>query len=404
MKYSMMLLAAAMILTGLPATEASAQPKRDLMRDAHTLVFDHTTISRSVEILPNGVRTITTTTNPDMVPVLRRHPREMGELYQQGGMVRGWDPVFRELALVRDKVTMEVRDIENGVEVLSTSEDAEVVKLIQAHADKVSEMARRGAESMREPTALPSDYRRPGAEDANEAAPAAADREPWDGKMVQFGSMREVIGERQHQGRVAIGEVLKRPNFYGIGALEALAGEITVRDGWTTITQVDDAGHPKPADAPLEQAKAALLIGAYVPEWTSLAVAAPLAAGELERFIEAEAAKTGLDVSKPIVFAVDGVFNDVRLHVINGACPMHARLNQRELDAQEKPYEAVLSEVSGTIIGVYASDAVGDITHPGTSVHMHLEYMDAASGAVITGHLEQIGVSAGSVLYLPWVK
>lgn len=144
-----------------------AQPKHALMQDAHTLVFNHESITRVVEKLPDGVRTKTTTSDPDMVEVLRKHPREMVQLYQQGGMVRGWDPLFRELASVSDKVKMEASDIEGGVEVLVTSEDAEVVKLIHAHAEKVSDMAKRGVDAMHEATALPSGYVQPVEQNAN---------------------------------------------------------------------------------------------------------------------------------------------------------------------------------------------------------------------------------------------
>ena len=49
-------------------------------------------------------------------------------------------------------------DVENGIEVVSTSDDAEVVKLIQAHARKVSEFVSRGMEAMHEKTPLPEGY------------------------------------------------------------------------------------------------------------------------------------------------------------------------------------------------------------------------------------------------------
>jgi alpha-acetolactate decarboxylase len=385
-------------------SNALAQPKRSLMQDAHALVFDHATISRSVEKLPNGVRTITKTANPDLLPVLRKHPRQMGELYQQGGMVRGWDPLFRELAAVSGKVKMEVKDIENGVEVLSTSEDAEVVKLIQAHADKVSDMAKRGAPAMREPTAIPPGYARPGPGNAAAGPPPPQRPEPWDGKLVQFGTMHEAIGAQQSQGRVTLSEVLKQPHFYGVGALEKLAGELTILDGAPTLTRVNAEGVPLPVDSALGEMKATLLVGAYVPQWTEHEIATAISPSDLDKSISEIAAKSGFDVSKPFMFAIDGVFSEARLHVINGACPMHARLKKIELSKNEKPFEADLSEVHGAILGVFAKDAVGRLTHPGTSTHMHLQFKEEKSGATITGHLEQIGLSGGCVLYLPLVK
>jgi len=404
MKRSIAFLIATTMFSGALVPGAHAQHKRDLMHDAHALVFDHASVTRSIEKLSNGVRTITTTSNPELLPILRKHPRQMAELYGQGGMVRGWDPLFRELAAVSDKVKMEFKDIENGVEVLSTSDDAEVVKLIQAHADKVSEMAARGIPAMHEATAIPPGYTRPGTGTATPDTASAAVPVPWDGTIVQFGTMHEAIGERQHQGRVTLDELMKRPHFYGVGAMEQLAGELTLLDGVPTVTRVNAEGLPSPADAAPNESKATLLVGAYVPEWTEHLLADAVSPVELDQAIVDAAAKAGVDVAKPFVFAIDGVFSDVRLHIINGACPMHARLNKLALPDEQKPFEADLAEVRGTVVGVFAKDAVGSMTHPGTSTHMHLLYTDEESGAAITCHLERIGVSAGGVLYTPFVK
>ena len=134
--------------------------KRGVMQNAHTLVFNNGSLTRTIEDLPNGVRTRNTTTDPRLVAVLQKHPQEMNELYKNGGQVRKWDPLFAELATAANQIHMEFTMLDNGIEVLSTSDNAEVVKLIQAHARKVSEFVARGAEAMREPTAIPEGYKR----------------------------------------------------------------------------------------------------------------------------------------------------------------------------------------------------------------------------------------------------
>jgi alpha-acetolactate decarboxylase len=80
---------------------------------------------------------------------------------------------------------------------------------------------------------------------------------------------------------------------------------------------------------------------------------------------------------------------------------MHARLNKIELPKEQQPYELELEKVRGTIVGVFAKDAVGNITHPGTSMHMHLLYEDPQSGQMVTGHVERVGLLADAVLRLP---
>jgi hypothetical protein len=129
-----------------------------VMPDAMQLLHNHASLTRTTEDIPNGVRTVTTTKDPAVLDLLRRHPREMYAFYENGGAVRPNDPMFRELSRVADKVTMEFKDIENGIEVTATSDDPEVVKLIRAHARKVDEFVTRGMAALHEGAPLPEDY------------------------------------------------------------------------------------------------------------------------------------------------------------------------------------------------------------------------------------------------------
>ena len=132
--------------------------KRAVMPDAMRLLHNHASLERTVEDIPNGVRTVSTTNDPRVLELLRKHPRDMYAFYEAGGVVRPHDPIFRELSRVADEVTMEFKDVENGIEVVATSDDPEVVKLIRAHAKKVSEFVQRGMPALHEGAPLPQDY------------------------------------------------------------------------------------------------------------------------------------------------------------------------------------------------------------------------------------------------------
>jgi alpha-acetolactate decarboxylase len=235
------------------------------------------------------------------------------------------------------------------------------------------------------------------------ARPVAAD-ETWDGTVVQHGQMHEAIGKQQHQGRVELKKLVERPHFFGVAALAKLAGEATIHDGKVTITRLDAKGQLESSEGSAADEQATLLIGAYVPSWTEHKLAANVGPGEVDEYVADVASKAGINTSKPFVFTVEGDFSKLRLHVINGACPMHARLKKITLPKEQQPFEAELEKVSGTLVGVYAKDAVGKITHPATSTHMHLLYKDAKSGKTITGHVEQIGLLKSAVLRLPKTK
>jgi alpha-acetolactate decarboxylase len=232
----------------------------------------------------------------------------------------------------------------------------------------------------------------------------AADTKVWDGSIVQYGKMHEAIGQQQHQGRVPFSKLVERPHFYGVAALAKLAGEATILDGKVTVTRVNSKGQLETDEsAPLDRS-ATLLIGAYVPSWIEQKIAASVEPDELDQFLADAAAKVGVETAKPFVFTLEGEFSKLRLHVINGACPLHARLKKIELPKEQQAVEVKLDKVRGTLLGVFAKDAVGDITHPATSTHMHLVFKDGQTGQTVTGHVEQIGVLEGAVLRLPKSK
>lgn len=233
---------------------------------------------------------------------------------------------------------------------------------------------------------------------------AQTDATVWDGTVVQYGKMHEAIGQQQHQGRVLLKDLLEKPHFYGVAALEELAGEATVLDGRLTITRVGEDRQLETSPVVTGKESATLLVGAYVPSWTEQRITAQVGDDAFDDLIAQLAAGAGIDVAMPFVFTVEGEFEQLRMHVIHGACPMHARLRKIELPKEKQPLEMELENVRGTIVGVFARNAVGDITHPATSTHMHFLWKDEGSGHLVTGHVENIEVSPGAVLRVPSQK
>jgi len=213
--------------------------------------------------------------------------------------------------------------------------------------------------------------------------------------------MHDAIGRRQHEGRVTLQELVQLPHFFGVAALEKLSGEATIRDGEVTITRVGPKGELVPGESKTGEVQATLLVGAYVAVWTEHKLASAVAASDFDRYVAESAAKAGIETSKPFVFTVEGELSNLRWHVINGACPLHARLRKIELPKDHQPYEGSADNIRGTLVGVYAEDAVGNLTHPDTSCHVHVLFQDPASGKQVTGHVEQVGLMAGAVLRLP---
>ena len=217
--------------------------------------------------------------------------------------------------------------------------------------------------------------------------------------LVVFGGMHQALGKGEVQARVDLAALLDRKHFYAVGALAGLAGEITILDSVAYATGVTPAGRLDPRDG--SKAAATLLVGRSVPRWASAAIDSAVSPDRFDDAIGELASAQGVDLTSPFMFVIEGGLTDVRLHVINGACPVHARNNKLELRADKTPFELEVGSIQGTVVGVYAADAVGKLTHPATSTHAHLVFRDEETGEQVTGHLERVGVAAGAVLKVP---
>ncbi len=130
------------------------------MRPIHQMLMNHEQIERRVEDLDNGVKTWTTSENPEIASAIQKHVRQMKERIEEKKPIRQMDPLFRELFEHADKIDMQINDLENGVFVVETSENPEVVKLIKQHAHRaVSEFAAEGMQRAMQPTPLPEGYK-----------------------------------------------------------------------------------------------------------------------------------------------------------------------------------------------------------------------------------------------------
>ncbi|MFN3167712.1 MAG: thiol peroxidase [Phycisphaeraceae bacterium] len=144
-----------------PANAAQRGPRgigeaRDVF---HELLANHGKIHRVVQDIPGGVRTVTTSDDPEIAGLIRLHVRQMAARYEAGMPVRRWDPLFAELLKHFDKITMTIDDIPAGLRVTQTSDDPQVALLIRQHAHRgVSEFVERGFDRAHEASPMPEGY------------------------------------------------------------------------------------------------------------------------------------------------------------------------------------------------------------------------------------------------------
>ncbi len=215
--------------------------------------------------------------------------------------------------------------------------------------------------------------------------------------VQHFGAMREVMREGKTEARIRLSDTVAAPHAYAVGALEGLAGEVTIVDGDVWVSRVAEDGELQvTGPTPLAEDSATLLTLGHVADWHRTAIERSVSGADLESLIERFAQTKGLGTDKPFPFRIEGQLTDIELHVINGYCPIATD----PAGESKKPWRQINSEpVSANIIGFYAPNAVAVMTHHGTSVHAH--GIVTVDGRKLIGHVDSVTVEPGATLFVP---
>ena len=122
----------------------------------HFLLDNHKAIKRTVKKLDNGVETVTESDDAEVTKKIQEHVPAMYERLKSGSGVRYWDPLFAEAFKHGKKMKMTIENTKTGVKVMETSDEAGVVTIIQAHADVVSKFVEKGFEEARKEHPVPA--------------------------------------------------------------------------------------------------------------------------------------------------------------------------------------------------------------------------------------------------------
>lgn len=134
----------------------SGDPHMRDMQTIHSLFDQHKNITRSVRKIDGGIEAVTESSDPKTAAMIQEHTWAMKNRLEKGQPVRMWDPLFRELFTHAAKIAMKVTNTPKGVKVEETSTDPDVARLIQSHAEGVSEFIREGHKVMHKEHPVPT--------------------------------------------------------------------------------------------------------------------------------------------------------------------------------------------------------------------------------------------------------
>ncbi len=135
-------------MPGLRGANATAEESAELA----VMFKGFKSFTRTVENLPNGIRTVTRTSDPIVMEALVNHVAGMTERVFNNDnpqiiiQSRTLDIFFKR----GEKILTDMDILDDGIEVVQTSDDPDVVKALQIHAAEVTEMAERGMDAVHE--------------------------------------------------------------------------------------------------------------------------------------------------------------------------------------------------------------------------------------------------------------
>ncbi len=112
--------------------------------DIQSLLAQHTQLSRQVKLLSNGFSAITTSDNPELVTILQRHVFDMKTRFAKGRAIRSWDAVYALLFAYREQISVSYERLDNGISSVVTTDQADLVEVLHAHAHAVSRFVQQG--------------------------------------------------------------------------------------------------------------------------------------------------------------------------------------------------------------------------------------------------------------------
>jgi hypothetical protein len=145
-------LLATAVLTALAVTAAVAAPAISArgnsfgadMGIVHAMLFSHDKIKRTVTNIPNGIRTVTESDDPQVAKLIKEHVASMRERLNDGRVFNIASHTLPTIFANNAKIHTVIEQTSKGVIVTQTSSDPATVAALQGHAGEVSDLARGG--------------------------------------------------------------------------------------------------------------------------------------------------------------------------------------------------------------------------------------------------------------------
>lgn len=208
------------------------------------------------------------------------------------------------------------------------------------------------------------------------------------GKIKVAGAMRNVMWKGQLEGTIALDSL--NDNYYGVGPLEFLKGELLLVDGKVYASTVLSDSTMKVEE--VKYAKAPFFVYAAVPQWKEVEL--PDSVINLKA-LDSYLTTMSNEDKKPYAFKLEGTIDAATIHVVN--LPEGTQVSSPD-QAHQGQVNYHLKNEEVKMIGFFSTKHKGVFTHHDSNTHIHL----ITSDRLRMGHLDKASFNANELkLFLP---
>jgi len=223
-------------------------------------------------------------------------------------------------------------------------------------------------------------------------------------QVTVYGTIGQVVRQRDVTAKVELAEVMRTPHTFGLGSLSDLRGEITILDGTAWLSYPPDPPDPRsgpgaPAQvvaSPDISERAGFLVAAHVDpdRWREVKLSAPITSDNLESVLVKLAAETGIG-GVDLPFRIEGRFSTLTLAIVDGRKLPEGPTSAEAL--KKANHVQTETDVNATFVGFLAAKPDERFTHPGKRIHVHA----VVEARRMTGHAQAFKAPAGIRVWLP---
>lgn len=198
------------------------------------------------------------------------------------------------------------------------------------------------------------------------------------------GNLREMMMDNVTTSNLDLHKLESYTHLYALGAIEGLAGEISVVDGVSLTTRIEN-------DSIINEStydvNATLLVYTQVDRFRTVNVNEELSLNALEEFLGD--VSESRELANPFAFRIKGTASKIRWHIVEGSSNSH--------DHATTSYNRSQNEVEVELLGFYSDHHQGVFTHHGSNTHIHLVNLKTG----MTAHVDDVTIKANSKLLIP---